>query len=127
MDKQTKKLVKSCVKGNSKSQKQLYELHKRQLFGVCLRYANTREEAEDLLQDSFIQIFSKIHKYKPTGAIGAWMRRVTINTCLQHIRRQKDIYFYDIDEYTDAYIVENDVFSELGKKELVRMIQQLPK
>lgn len=127
MSKTDQELLKGCLNGKRSAQKALYEKYRVSLFGVCLRYANSRQEAEDMLQDGFIKIFGDLYQYRPIGPLGGWMRRVVVNVALQHIRRRKKLFpVIDMAQVADKYEAEEDIFSEFGKKELVKMIQQLP-
>mgnify|MGYP001793627204 CR=1 FL=1 len=71
-------LAERCQKGDRRAQKELYQQYRRMLFGVCLRYAANRQEAEDLLQESLLRISPDLYQYQPTGPLGAWQRRVTV-------------------------------------------------
>lgn len=125
MDKESIKLVKSCIKGDNKSQKQLYEQYKNMMYGVCLRYSSCRDEANDFLQDGFIKVFAELKSYKPIAPLGAWMRKVQVNVCLMNLRKKK-MQFIELENISDSYTAQQDIFSELGEKELIRMIQKLP-
>lgn len=83
-------LLKECLSGNTRAQKQLYERYAPKMFGVCLRYAPDHNMAEDFLQEGFIRIFTKLGSYKSQGSLEGWMRRVMVNTSLE-ILRKKDI------------------------------------
>lgn len=120
-------IIRGCLKGDSESQRALYEHFKVPMFRLCLRYAKDRPEAEDLLQDGFIQVFSDLHQYKFNGALGGWIRRVIVNVALQHIRRNKRMFpTVEIESIADDYQTDEDVFSNLGVKALTKIIQQLP-
>jgi len=115
------------LKGSRKHQKQLYLKYKSQLFGVCLRYAKSRQEAEDMLQDGFVKIYSDLYQYRPIGPLGGWMRKVVVNVALQHIRRRKKLFpIIDLNQVADQYETDDVVFSNFRTKALVGMIQQLP-
>lgn len=94
---------------------------------MCLRYAKDRPEAEDMLQDGFIKIFADIHQYKGSGALGGWMRKVMVNTALQHLRKQKRRGNpLEITEIADSYQAEETILSDLGARALTSLIQKLP-
>ena len=121
------KLVSGCLQGESSSQKALYERYKIQLFRVCLRYAKDHAEAEDMLQDGFIKIFTDLHQFSFQGPLGAWMRRVVVNVALQHIRKNKRLQVNeDIESVSDQYHTDASVFSNMNVKALTKLIQQLP-
>ncbi len=82
-------LISGCKRKDRKAQKALYDAHSYQLMGLCRRYCNSREDAEDVLQEGFMNIFESLHQYKGHGQLKAWMRRVIINTALQRIRKRK--------------------------------------
>ncbi len=97
------------------------------LFGVCLRYAQNWQEAEDLLQEGMIVIYRDLYQYRPTGALGAWLRRVMVNVCLQHIRkRHRIVRTTSLEKYGEKLETDEDLFSQFRAKALVKMIQQLP-
>lgn len=121
-------IITACKDNNPDAQRQLYEQYKSKMMGVCLRYAQNRTEAHDILQEGFILIFRDIYQYKPTAPIGAWMRRVIINTALKHIRKEKRHLFAQLDtqEIEQRYESNEDVFSAFREKALLKMVQKLP-
>jgi len=115
-------LVTGCIKAEPAAQKQLYDRFSRKMFGVCLRYAATREEAEDILQEGFVTVFEKISSYKSEGSLEGWVRRVVVNTALQHFRKQKI-------QWTDTENIPEPIAPEgisLETRELLLLIQELP-
>lgn len=97
------------------------------MFGVCMRYAKSKQEAEDWLQDGFIRIFTDLYQYRPVGPLGGWMRRVMVNVCLQHIRKQKRLFpQVDLEHVRNTYQSDDDLFGQFRQQALVAMIQQLP-
>jgi len=75
--------------GNRKAQKELYDKYRIYLFGVANLYANSKEEAEDILQEGFYRIYKDIHSYRGTGELRAWMRKVMVNSALMHLRKYR--------------------------------------
>ena len=84
-------LAKACAQQSRTAQKALYEHFKGKMFGVCLRYARNRQDAEDYLHDGFIQIFRDIHQFQGKGSLEGWIRRVIVHTTLKLIRKQRNI------------------------------------
>jgi len=122
-----KNIIQGCKKGKPTAQRQLYEKYKAMLFGVCLRYARNRAEAEDFLQEGFIRIYRDLYQYQPQKALGAWLRKVMVNSCLRQIQKNKNI-FQEIDwnQITLSYEIEF-VEEDNGREEqMIKMIQQLP-
>lgn len=95
--------------------------------GVCLRYAANEAEAEDVLQDAFLLAFKKLETYDHKGALGGWLRRLTVNKALEQYRknatigRVKDRYKTMIEKSVD-----DRVFEQLNLEDLLLKIQQLP-
>lgn len=82
-------LVVESVKGNRKSQYKLYELYSGAMFNICYRMMNSREEAEDLLQEAFTEAFLKMHTFRFESSFGAWIKRIVVNKCINEIKRRK--------------------------------------
>lgn len=126
MKKTSEKLIKACIKGNRKAQRSLYDEYKDGMYALCLRYAKSREDAEDILQDGFIKVFRDLHQYKPIASLGAWIRKVMVNTALEHIRSSKRKI--TTDEYSGAVLnhpVEQGPAGDLEAKQLTLIIQTL--
>jgi RNA polymerase sigma factor (sigma-70 family) len=126
MDTTLSALLASCNKGSPAAQHQLFKQYKNTLFGVCLRYARDRPEAEDLLQESFIVIFRDIAQYKGEGAFEGWLRKVTVRVALQSLRRKNPLrYAEDYAELSaDTFDYEPD--STFNAEHILRLVQQLP-
>jgi len=121
------KLIKGSLRGDEKMQRALYEKYKVQMFRICLRYAIDRSEAEDILQDGFIKIYTDLHQYSFKGPLGGWMRRVMVNAALQHIRKNKRrLQTAEIKEAIHKYTQDHTVYDNLNAQELTNMIQKLP-
>ncbi len=96
------------------------------MFGVCLRYAKDRTEAEDNLQDGFVKVFANIKDFRHEGSFEGWMRRVMVNVSLGKYRKQNLMHpVEDIGKYEPVQL-SDDVFAKLGADELLGLIQQLP-
>jgi RNA polymerase sigma factor (sigma-70 family) len=117
------KLVSDCLKGKHGSQKELYEYFAPKMLGVCYRYALSVEEAEDFLQESFMVIFRKLHKYKGEGELGAWIRRIVVNTSLNGIKARHNV----LRETAVENLPElNSVQQPASENELMELIHRLP-
>lgn len=93
-------LVDGCRKGDRKSQLRVYELLFGKMKAVCLRYTKNNDEAEDMLQEGFIKVFTGMDKYNGNGSFEGWIRRIMVNTAIDHFRKKKnDFVLYD-DEST---------------------------
>ena len=81
-------LIQDCINGNRKSQKQLYDMYSSKMFAVCLRYSKNQMDAEDVLQDGFVKLFNNLHRFRGEGSFDGWVRRIFVNTAIEHIRRK---------------------------------------
>jgi RNA polymerase sigma factor (sigma-70 family) len=118
-------LLEGCRRGDRKMQQELYNRFAPKMYGVCLRYASNAEEAEDILQEGFIKIFNKIGSYRGEGSFEGWIRRIFVNTAIEHFR--KKTYMQPITE-TEENTVEGkylSVLDSLAEKDIVQLVQQL--
>lgn len=122
-----RQLIKDCLKGKPEAQRQLYEQFSKNMLGVCYRYTKSLKDAEDVLQDGFVKVFLGIHQYKFEGELGAWIRRIMVNTALNFLKRNRkyrdEMYFTEQPLHPVAD--DNPVIS-LEAKELADLIRQLP-
>lgn len=114
-----KKLVDECKKGSRKAQQELYKLYSKAMFNTCYRIMNNREAAEDMLQEAFIDAFTKIEMFRNESSFGAWLKQIVVNKCLNEIKRRKpDIHFFEdisnmnhFDDTKDKYDREHEQFT----------------
>ncbi len=122
-----KELIEECLKNNRRAQKQLYEKYSKKMFGVCLRYARSTEDAEDILADSFVQIFVKLSSYKGNGSFDGWIRRIVINTSITAYR--SNLKFNLNDDISDIHYLSNDDDSAIDimhVQQIKNIIQSMP-
>ncbi len=122
------KLIDECIKGKREAQKKLYDVLAAKMFGVSLRYAANKEEAEDILQDGFIKLFQNLQNYKGKGSFDGWAKRIFINTAIDsYYNKSKSLKSVDtLWESSEGIIQDNDVLSDITVEETMRLIQQLP-
>ena len=84
-------LVSACLEGNASAQKQLYETFAAQMMGICYRYTKSIPDAEDVLQEGFIKVFQHLNQYGGTGELGAWIRRIMVNTALASLQKKRGV------------------------------------
>lgn len=119
-------LVISCLKGEKSSQRQFYDLYARKMMGVCLRYANDVEDAEDFLQEGFIKVFEKLNSFEFKGSLEGWVRKIIINTILDKIRQQGKVGFTEHIDLANSLEDNTSIYHQLNAKELLKIIQELP-
>jgi RNA polymerase sigma-70 factor (ECF subfamily) len=118
-------LVKDCKKNRPDAQRKLYERFSGKMFAVCLQYSKDYTEAEDILQDGFIKVFTKISQFDFKGSFEGWVRRIMVNCALERYRKQNLLYTVgEIRDY-DSKLACDDVMSEISSKELLGLIQEL--
>ena len=99
-------LVDSCRAGRRSAQYELYRRYNGAMFGTCLRMCANREDAEDMLQSSFADVFNKLSYFRGDSTIGAWIKRIVINNCLNHLKRRR-LHFAELhEEHTSAAVAE---------------------
>lgn len=118
-------LIRACVRKERWAQQVLYEECYGALMAVCLRYANSEDEAMDILHESFIKIFRNIRKYQPGTSLVAWMRRITVNTAIDYYRRNVRRRTEDLDEAFNLSTSDADAVSQCTEHEILEAIQQL--
>ena len=122
-----KRIVDACLKGDRHALFELYRLYSKAMYNVCLRMTNSVEDAEDLLQNSFVDVFSKMHSFRRESSIGAWIKRIVVNNCINHLKKKRIKTDELIDNYHDAMVVEQGGCGELAltvpmvKKALVQL------
>ncbi len=119
-------LINGCAKGERTAQRAFYDRYCRRLMVVCLRYAKSKPEAEDILQEGFVKIFGTLKSFRFESKIETWMTRIIINTALNH-QRQK-LYLLPMVDVEDAGLQENENISlaDFHLSELIAVIQSLP-
>lgn len=120
-------ILKGCKKQDARAQKALYEKYASRMFAVCIRYSKDKEDAEDLLQEGFINLFAKIGMYSGSGSLEGWMKRVFVNMALMKLRKSDTLR--DAVDVTDAarhFDSGHDVLAGIGEREIIRLISQMP-
>jgi RNA polymerase sigma factor (sigma-70 family) len=116
-------LISACKEGNGKAQQRLYDQYSRVMFGICLRYSNTYDEAKDILQDGFIKVFTKLGQYGFQGSFEGWMKRIFVNTALEYYRSQKNHMYHD--DVDSAFEVQHHDYTidKISTQEILAIIQ----
>ncbi|MDQ3845995.1 MAG: RNA polymerase sigma factor [Bacteroidota bacterium] len=118
-------LIKACRQNDRKMQYELYQRFAPKMYGICLRYAGSAEEAEDILQEGFIKVFKKIESYRGEGSFEGWIRRIFVNTAIEQFRRRN--YLQQITEREENTIEGKylSVLDNLAEKDIIGLVQQL--
>ena len=120
-------LVKKCIEGDQRAQRMLFERFAPKMLGVCMRYSKNSEQAEDVLQDGFVKVFTKLTYYKGDGSLEGWIRRVVVNTALDQIRKntkfQDNVALDDVDYNLE---LKGNILEALAAEDLMVLINEMP-
>src|SRR5215813_204539 len=106
-------------------QEELYRRFSPKMYGVCLRYAGNAEEAEDILQEGFIKVFKKLGSFRGEGSFEGWIRRIFVNTAIEHFRRKR--YLQPVTEKEENTIEGKylSALDSLAEKDILELVRQL--
>jgi RNA polymerase sigma-70 factor (ECF subfamily) len=120
-------ILKGCLQNEATAQRELYNRYSPKMLSVCYRFAHNREDAEDMLQEGFIKIFSQMHTFGNRGAFEGWVRRIIVHTCINILKKNKKFNeSVDIIHATGAQVREESVPSIVQAKQIVECIRMLP-
>lgn len=117
-------LIEECRKGNSRAQFRLYNQYAKAMYNIAYRMLNTREDAEDILQETFVDCFRNINSFRFESTFGAWLKRILINKCINHLQKKR-IDLTLTDELPNiGYEEEDETVYDISK--ITRGIEMLP-
>ena len=118
-------VVQGCIRKDRTCQKLMYERYYGSMMAVCMRYASNREEARDILHEGFMKVYKNIERFKQGTNLGAWIRRIMINTSIDHYRKNaKKPNFVEINHAIHE-AANHDVVSEMSAEEILKLVQKL--
>ena len=123
-----KELIEGCLKQDRLCQKALYEKFKLNMMGVCMRYTNSKEEAEDILVEGFMKVFSSLQNYRYECSLKTWIYTIMVNNAITHFRKNSKMDY----SYLDALNIENeyatqDITDEIfGVNNIMKIVQMMP-
>jgi RNA polymerase sigma factor (sigma-70 family) len=121
-------LIKGCIRDEASCQKAVFDRYAGRMLGVCHRYARNHADAEDILQDAFIKVFSKIKQFKSEGSFEGWIRKIVVNTAIKKYslaRYNKELNSYEINDSIQPAI-DPVAYGHLSEKDLLALINNLP-
>lgn len=120
-------IIRRCLDGDARAQKEIFDLLCGKMLSLCLRYAGDRMLAEDLLQEGFVTLFTKLDTYKGDGSFEGWARRIFVTTCLMQLRR-RDVLRQSEDLDQAGHVAGESVTApqKLGYQELMGLICEMP-
>lgn len=120
-------LIQACTQNNAAAQRELYNRFSGLLFSICYRYAANREDAEDMLQESFVKIFTRITSFEMKGNFEGWLRKLVVNTCINYLKKNKK--FADnisIENAQNIDVKEESIASKLLGKQVIECLTMMP-
>ncbi len=129
---QVEKLLTKCIRGDSRSQRLLYERFYGKMLAVCYRYARDHDEAQDIAHEGFIRVFAKLKSFKNTGSLEGWIRRIVVNNAIDYVRAKKKLVFDNEDEtilgniYDEEYdLIDGNLANKMKAELITELIQKL--
>jgi len=120
-------IFQGCLKNHATAQRELYNRYSPKMLAVCYRYGHNREDAEDMLQEGFIKVFSQIHTFQNKGAFEGWVRRIMVHTCINNLKKNKRFNeSVDIIYASSIQVREESIPSIVQAKQVVECIRILP-
>jgi RNA polymerase sigma factor (sigma-70 family) len=118
-------LILGSIRGDRRMQELLYKTYSPKMYGVCLRYAGNPDDAQDILQEGFVKVFKNLSRFRGDGSFEGWIRRIFVNTAIEHYRRK--VNMYPVTENQENTIEDKDwtAFDRLALKDLLEIIQEL--
>jgi RNA polymerase sigma-70 factor (ECF subfamily) len=120
-------LLRGCQQRDPIAQQELYQRFSPKMLTVCYRYAKSREDAEDMLQEGFIKIFTQINQFEQRGSLEGWILRTVIHTCINHLKKYKKFNDH-VDLLHAGNLTSNEDYLPglLQAKQIIECIRQLP-
>jgi RNA polymerase sigma factor (sigma-70 family) len=118
-------LIQGCVREDRHCQKYLFDKFAGRFMTICLRYGRSKGEAEDMLQEGFINIFNNIQRFRNEGAFEGWLTKVIVNSCL-YVLRSKKVNLVSNEEGFEVASSEPYSYETISETELLKLINTLP-
>lgn len=119
------KLIDGCIAGKRDMQRLLYDLYSKKMMMVCLRYAPTTFEAEDIVQEGFVKVFANIQNFKKDCPLEFWVRKIIVNTALKYLRQKSLLTVSHETEEVENISSGDYNLNDYSMDELLSMIQSL--
>jgi RNA polymerase sigma factor (sigma-70 family) len=120
-------ILAGCLRNNAASQEALYQRYSPKMLAVCYRFAKSKEDAEDMLQEGFIKVFSQIHQFRGDGSFEGWIRRIVVHSCINNLKKNKKFAeSLDLIHATGYHTNVELIPSMVEAKQVVECIRMLP-
>ena len=122
-------LMEGCLNNDRQSQELLYRKYATNMFHICLSFTGDRDEAKDILQDSFIKVFKGLRGFNPEKSLEGWIRKIVNNTAIDYYRKKRQLRYLEnqaVENNTQEIRTENHEPSWLNTEQVLYHIRQLP-
>lgn len=120
-------ILAGCLNNDPSAQRELYNRYSPKMLSVCYRFANSREDAEDMLQEGFIKVFTQMHTFQNKGAFEGWIRRIIVHTCINFLKKNKKFNnSIDLEQADYLEVKEETMPSVMQARQIIECIRLLP-
>jgi len=120
-------IITGCLHNEPAAQRELYNRYSPKMLSVCYRFGQSREDAEDMLQEGFIKVFTQIHTFQNKGAFEGWIRRIIVHTCINFLKKHKKFNeSVDLAYANSLQVKEETVPSIMQARQIIECIRLLP-
>jgi RNA polymerase sigma factor (sigma-70 family) len=119
-------LIDGCRNNDRKAQYELYHLYAKQMYNVCMRIVNHMGEAEDILQESFVEAFRRIREFRSEATFGSWLKRIVVNRSINSLRKKRPALFEDSSQFEHLADEDCDIDeTNLTAMKLMKLVGEL--
>jgi len=126
ISKENQLLISKCLAGNRLAQGDIYRKYVKAMYHIAVRMVTQQSVAKDLTQDAFVKVFEELGRFRGESTLGAWIKRITINVCLNHLRRKGYLQIEELNESLTEMPEEEEVIDEIDVKAIHESIKALP-
>ena len=127
LDPDLEQLLDSCLAFEPAAQRELYKRYAYKMMGVCMRYVRTVPEAEDLLQDAFVKVFTRLQDFRREGSFEGWVHRIVVTTAIDYFHKQKKSgQQLNLNDAADQTAPDSDAIDKMEAEEVLELINHLP-
>ncbi len=121
-----RKIIKGCLQHQKADQYRLYALFSKKMYGICLRYAASNDEAQDILQEGFVKVFANLPSFKGKGSLEGWIKKIFIHTAIEKYRER--IYHIPMEHVREdeLFVSRNQGYEALHARDILVLVQKLP-
>jgi len=122
-------IVEGCLKNDRQSQQVLFETFSPKMLAVCMRFASSKEEAEDMMIEGFVGVFKQLQNFKKESSLETWIHAIMVHSAIDFYRSQKKFRLHDeLDAHEEAYDlpIHDDIVTKLQAQQILALMQQMP-